>query len=353
MRMFRPLASLLALALPFAGASAQEGEMTETDATMPELVYVEMETSEGDILIELNHAKAPVTVENFLRDGTVFHRVIGNFMIQGGGFTEKGVKKETRDPIVNEWRNGLTNRRGTIAMARLGNRPDSATSQFFINVKDNPALDQPRDGAAYAVFGEVIEGMDVVDAIRNVETRTRNTPTGQSMGDWPVDEVVIENVRRIDAEREAELREERLEAERDAWRESLDEAKEHIASLGHDPERGSLDEETGMWILELEEGDGVSPEQTDAVRVHYTGWLTTGTLFDSSRNRGEPLEFQLTRVIPGWTLGVSKMNEGDRWIFVIPSGLAYGSRAITGAGGRVVIPSDSTLVFDVELLEVK
>ena len=151
---------------------------------------VKLVTSEGDIVVELDAAKAPKTVENFLQyvkaghyNGTVFHRVIANFMIQGGGMTADLKEKSTRPPIGLESRTGLTNQRGTIAMART-NDPNSATAQFFINVKDNDFLNQAqaRDGNGYAVFGKVIEGMDVVDKIRVV-------PTGP--GDVPVTPVTI------------------------------------------------------------------------------------------------------------------------------------------------------------------
>ncbi|MCI1191084.1 peptidylprolyl isomerase [Calidifontimicrobium sp. SYSU G02091] len=142
---------------------------------------VRLATTMGDIVVELDAAKAPKTVDNFVQyvkaghyDGTVFHRVIPNFMIQGGGFTPDMTQKATRAPIPLESRNGLSNVRGTIAMARTA-VPDSATAQFFINVVDNAFLDQPnaRDGAGYAVFGKVVAGMDVVDKIRAVPTGNR------------------------------------------------------------------------------------------------------------------------------------------------------------------------------------
>jgi peptidyl-prolyl cis-trans isomerase A (cyclophilin A) len=142
---------------------------------------VRLATSMGDIVVELDAAKAPKTVDNFIQyvkaghyDGTIFHRVIGNFMIQGGGMEPSMKEKPTRAPIPLESRNGLSNQRGTLAMARTG-VPDSATSQFFINVKDNNFLDQPnsQDGNGYAVFGKVVEGMDVVDKIRSVPTGNR------------------------------------------------------------------------------------------------------------------------------------------------------------------------------------
>jgi cyclophilin family peptidyl-prolyl cis-trans isomerase len=158
---------------------------------------VEMRTSAGLIVIELDAEKAPVTVDNFLKyaragqyDGTIFHRVIGGFMIQGGGFTPAMEERKTGAPIANEAKNGLKNRRGAIAMAR---RPDphSATAQFFINQKDNPALDYPgHDGWGYAVFGRVARGIEVVDRIARARTGNRGIHE-----DVPVDPIVIESVR--------------------------------------------------------------------------------------------------------------------------------------------------------------
>jgi peptidyl-prolyl cis-trans isomerase A (cyclophilin A) len=147
-------------------------------------VRVLMQTSKGDITLELDADKAPDTVRNFLRyvdegfyDGTIFHRVIKNFMIQGGGFTPAMDQKKTHDPIKNEAKNGLKNARGTVAMARTSD-PHSATAQFFINHKNNDFLDYPgQDGWGYAVFGRVTGGMEVVDAIAAVPTGARDVPT--------------------------------------------------------------------------------------------------------------------------------------------------------------------------------
>jgi peptidyl-prolyl cis-trans isomerase A (cyclophilin A) len=145
---------------------------------------VKLATSMGDIVIELDAAKAPKSVDNFLQyvkaghyDGTVFHRVIDNFMIQGGGMTADLKQKPTRPPIPLESRNGLTNVRGSVAMARTSD-PNSATSQFFISVKDNAFLDaaNARDGNGYTVFGKVVSGMDVVDKIRAVPTGANDVP---------------------------------------------------------------------------------------------------------------------------------------------------------------------------------
>ncbi len=155
---------------------------------------ITLKTSMGDIVIELDHDKAPKSCDNFEQyvrdghyDGTIFHRVIGNFMIQGGGFMPDMTQKPTRDPIDNEAANGLSNVAGSIAMARTM-APQSATAQFFINVKDNAFLDHPgQDGWGYCVFGQVTQGMDVVEKIKLAETTNR---AGHS--DVPVEPIVIE-----------------------------------------------------------------------------------------------------------------------------------------------------------------
>ncbi|WP_372872951.1 peptidylprolyl isomerase [Shewanella sp.] len=159
---------------------------------------ITLHTNFGDIKIALNHEKAPVTAENFQRyasegffDGTIFHRVIDGFMIQGGGFTEDMVQKRTHDPIKNEANNGLSNKVGTLAMARTSD-PHSATGQFFINVNDNTFLDfksESMQGWGYCVFGEVVEGLDVVNAIKGVNTGNRGMHQ-----DVPLEAVVIEKV---------------------------------------------------------------------------------------------------------------------------------------------------------------
>lgn len=164
-------------------------------------VTVLIATSEGNITVELLPAKAPETVANFLRyvdegfyNGTIFHRVIDGFMIQGGGFDREYTKKQTHDPVMNEADNGLSNLRGTIAMARTSD-PHSATAQFFINHTDNPALDHRNKGAGwgYAVFGKVTDGMEVVDRIATVKTG----PGGPFRQDAPREMVVIETISQI------------------------------------------------------------------------------------------------------------------------------------------------------------
>jgi cyclophilin family peptidyl-prolyl cis-trans isomerase len=157
-----------------------------------------VKTSMGDFIIELYPESSPVTVDNFLDyvdsdfyDGLVFHRIINGFMIQGGGFEISGIEKKTNAPIKLESNNNLSNQEYTISMARTMNK-DSATSQFFINVENNAMLDYSSLSPGYAVFGKVIDGTDIVDKIKAVETITKN-----GMKDWPTDNVVIYSIERI------------------------------------------------------------------------------------------------------------------------------------------------------------
>jgi cyclophilin family peptidyl-prolyl cis-trans isomerase len=190
------LASAALLLLASQAPAAAPPAAAPTPSPSPTGPVVSLVTSLGEIRVALRPDQAPITVDNFLKyvkaghyNGTIFHRVIPNFMVQGGGMDVKMVEKPTRAPIRNEAKNGLRNRRGTIAMART-NDPHSATAQFFINVKDNHRLDFGIGGAGYAVFGEVIEGMDVADRIVAVPTTTRG-----GMADVPVTPVILKTAR--------------------------------------------------------------------------------------------------------------------------------------------------------------
>jgi peptidyl-prolyl cis-trans isomerase A (cyclophilin A) len=192
-------ATLATAAAALCGAALAQGAgataMPAPKAAAP--VVVTLETTAGPIVLELDAQAAPRTVANFVQyvkdgfyAGTIFHRVIDGFMIQGGGFNGNMAQKPTRPPIAIESNNGLKNVRGSIAMARTSD-PNSATAQFFINVVDNPALDYPgRDNAGYTVFGRVVEGMDNVDKIRTTPTTVRN-----GMPNVPVTPVVIDKAR--------------------------------------------------------------------------------------------------------------------------------------------------------------
>ena len=338
---------------PFYWAALVYGSLSLTlQSSNPQ---VTMKTTLGDIVLELNAEKAPISTHNFLKyaeskyyDGTIFHRVIPTFMIQGGGFDKNLDKKTTgmMPPIKNEWKNGLKNLRGTIAMARTSD-PDSATSQFFINVVDNASLDIARGGAAYAVFGKVVEGMENVDKIRDTETKTdQKYPGGKVV---PATPVVIESVTL-----KGEYSMAALEA-------AVEEAKKQEAQIVSDAISGeeaffakNAKEEnvkqtaSGLQYIIERPGSDEKPSATDRVEVHYSGKLVDGTEFDSSYKRNEPIVFGLNQVIPGWTEGLQLIGKGGKVKLFIPSKLGYGER---GAGG--VIPPNATLVFDVELLDIK
>ncbi|MFC4258952.1 peptidylprolyl isomerase [Marinobacter lacisalsi] len=195
-RVLGPL--LTALIMLGVVAPAQAQDSSDDNDTLPE---VRVSTTEGAFTVRLRPDIAPLTVANFLEyveegfyDGTVFHRVIPGFMVQGGGFDKNLNKKTTGDPIVNESRQTAKNLRGTLAMARTRD-PDSATAQFFVNLVDNPHLDATASRQGYAVFGTITEGISVIDAIARVQT-TR----AKGMSDVPVDPVIIESIRLVDDE---------------------------------------------------------------------------------------------------------------------------------------------------------
>ena len=188
------LALLLAASSLLAASALPATQAAEAPAAQPKVEFV---TTMGKFVVQLDPARAPKTVANFLDyvkggfyKGTIFHRVIPGFMVQGGGFTATMQQKPTRPPIALESQNGLRNLRGTIAMARTAD-PNSATAQFFVNVVDNPSLDYPKpDGYGYAVFGKVISGMDVIDKI--VAVPTQNEGMFQNV---PVKPIVIEDAK--------------------------------------------------------------------------------------------------------------------------------------------------------------
>jgi len=183
-----------ALSTLIAGLAASSSIATAAD--MPPTPKVRVQTSQGVFVLQLDAARAPITVHNFLEyvgaghyEGTIFHRVIDGFVVQGGGFTPDLQEKPTRDAIPNESGNGLSNVRGTIAMARTGD-PHSATSQFYINLTDNVKLDPNAERWGYCVFGKVIEGMEIIDAIAKMPTGAR----GEMDRDVPKTDVVVQKM---------------------------------------------------------------------------------------------------------------------------------------------------------------
>ena len=310
---------------------------------MQDGLYAKFHTSKGEILVNLEYQKTPGTVGNFVAlaqgnlentvkpqgtpyyDGLNFHRVIPDFMIQGGCPLGTG----TGDPgykFDDEFHPDLKHSGpGVLAMANSG--PGSNGSQFYITHVETSWLD-----GKHTVFGNVVEGQDVVDAVAQGDklTQLEILAVGADAEAFKA----VEAFRTFEGSREKRLAEEKANAEAEL---------EKLAS-------GFDKTDSGLRYQILQKGTGAKAAKGKNVSVHYKGQLSDGTVFDSSYKRKEPIDFQLGvgQVISGWDEGITLLNVGDKARFVIPSNLAYGER---GAGG--VIPPGATLIFDVELMAVK
>lgn len=305
-------------------------------------IYAKFSTTKGDITIKLTHQKTPGTVGNFVAlaegnlengakpqgqpyyDGLKFHRVIADFMIQGGdpNGTGSGGPGYTFD---DEFHPDLRHdKAGVLSMANAG--PGTNGSQFFITHNATPWLDNN-----HTVFGFVTEGQDVVDAIAQGDVMEKVTivRVGSEAEQWNA----VEAFRTFEGSRAKRLAE----------------AKEAKEKELEDLAKGFQKTDSGLRYQIIQQGNGQKPKKGDRVSVHYKGTLADGTLFDSSYKRGKPIDFSagIGQVIKGWDEALLLLNEGDKARLVIPSDLAYGSQ---GAGG--VIPPDATLIFDVELVKV-
>lgn len=306
-------------------------------------LYAKLHTSKGEVTIKLEHEKTPGTVGNFVAlaegnleneakpqgtpyyDGLVFHRVIPDFMIQGGdpkGTGVGGPGYQFEDEIHPDLKH---DRPGILSMANAG--PGTNGSQFFITHVETTWLD-----GKHTVFGHVVEGQEVVNSIKQgdkIET-VEIIREGESAKNFNA----VESFRQFNG----------AKAEREAA------AKKQQEELLGEISQGFEKTSSGLRYKMISEGNGKKAEKGKTVSVHYKGMLPDGTVFDSSYKRKEPIEFPLGRgqVIEGWDEGIQLLKEGDKARFVIPSHLGYGSR---GAGG--VIPPNATLIFDVELVQVK
>ncbi|GLB53717.1 peptidyl-prolyl cis-trans isomerase [Neptunitalea chrysea] len=306
-------------------------------------IYAKFNTSKGAILVKLTHDKTPGTVGNFVGlaegnlendvkpqgqpyyDGLTFHRVIADFMIQGGcpeGSGSGGPGYQFDDEFHSDLKHVGP---GVLSMANAG--PGTNGSQFFITHVKTDWLD-----GKHTVFGFVEEGQDVVDAIQQGDTieTLEIVRVGEEAEKWNA----IEAFRSFEGEREKRIAEAQKQAE---------EALEKVAA-------GFDKTESGLRYKIIQKGDGVKAEKGKTVSVHYKGMFLDGGVFDSSYKRKQPIDFTLGvgQVISGWDEGIALLEVGDKARFVIPSHLAYGAR---GAGG--VIPPNATLLFDVELVNVK
>ena len=329
---------LVAILLFATGATFAQKKEVATDG-----IFAEIETTQGKILLELYYKKAPVTVANFVSlaegnnpevnakykgkpfyDKLKFHRVINDFMIQGGdplgtGAGEPGYK------FKDEFTDLKHESGGILSMANSG--PGTNGSQFFITHKATPWLD-----GKHTIFGKVISGMDVVNKIEQNDVMTKVTIIRKGKEAKKFDAVKIFTTA--------------YEVDKIAAQKAIKEREAMIANATKEFESGKTTP-SGLKYIVIKEGSGLKPVSTSNVKVHYAGTLLNGTEFDSSVKRGEPIDFNLNQVIPGWTEGLQLMTEGSKYKFYIPSKLAYGER---GAGG--VIAPNSDLIFEVELIKI-
>ena len=306
-------------------------------------IYAQITTSKGVILLKLTYDKTPATVANFVAlaegnqpnqqkpegvpyyDGLTFHRVIRDFMIQGGCPLGTG----TGDPgyrFDDEFHPSLKhNKPGILSMANAG--PGTNGSQFFITHVPTPWLD-----GKHTVFGEVVEGQNVVDSIAQGDKieKVEILRVGEAAQQWDA----LAAFKHFNESKAERLAQEKRAAE---------------AAFAKEVE-GFSKTESGLYYQITEHGTGEQPQKGQYVAVHYTGMLLDKTVFDSSYRRREPIEFKVGvgQVISGWDEGIMLLHQGDKARLVIPAELAYGSR---GAGG--VIPPNAPLIFDVELVKIK
>ncbi len=325
--------------------SAQNKKLNKMDQefldAQPEGIYAKFATNKGDIFTVLEFKKTPLTVANFvaLAEGTMpnnakaagvpfynglkFHRVIPNFMIQGGcplgnGMGDPGYK------FADEFDASLTHSGpGILSMANSG--PATNGSQFFITHKETAWLNNK-----HTVFGHVIKGQDVVDAIAQNDSLITLTILRKGKDALAFDAFKTFNDQQVAAKQKQELADKAAAAA----------SKEIEASFKNVTP-------SGLRYNVITEGVGEKPTATSNVKVHYTGSLVDGKVFDSSVQRGTPIDFGLNQVIPGWTEGVQLMKEGAKYKFFIPWNLAYGERGYPGA-----IPPKANLIFEVELIQI-
>lgn len=328
----------------------------ETYEGLKDGLYANIQTTKGNLIVKFEDKKSPVTVANFIGlaegkidnkakakgvpfyDGTIFHRVIKDFMIQGGdpqgtGMGDPGYKFEDEKNDLKHTGKGI------LSMANSG--PNTNGSQFFITEIATPWLD-----GKHTIFGEVVKGDDVIDTIANVEKGAQ---------DKPKTDIVLEKVsifskgdeyKGYDAAKTFNEGKAKIAASNKAMAEKAEaDAKKALEDL----KVGMQVTASGLYYKITKKTEGKSPKVGDNISVHYAGKLTNGTEFDSSFKRGEPLEFPVGtgRVIKGWDEGILLLKEGETATLLIPPAMGYGER---GAGG--VIPANAWLIFDVELVKV-
>lgn len=315
---------------------------------------VKIQTTLGDIVVALDAENAPGTVMNFLDyvtdgfyDGTVFHRVVPNSVVQGGGYNPDMTEKRVglRPAIADESYNELKNERWTIAMFRVPGDFNSARTQFFINVVDHPFFDRLRDGSGYTVFGRVVEGIDTVERIRDTKVGTHPNYAAGKNPVVPVEPVVVQSIRLLTA------------FDRTAAAALMESAKQLrsdrvnlvVKRLENESGAKAVTTESGLRYVDFRVGKGAFPLMQEAVEVNYRAMFVDGREFDSSAKQADgPLTVNMDSALKGLGEGLQSMREGGKRTLIVPPELAYGAVGIPG-----MVPPNSTLIYEIELLSTK
>jgi len=349
----------LSVVVTFVGPACDHRKTTEPVESLPHgpatlRPSVKIQTTLGDIVVALDAENAPGTVMNFLDyvtdgyyDGTVFHRVVANSVVQGGGYNPDMTEKTAgaRPAIADESYNGLKNERWSIAMFRVPGDINSARTQFFINVVDHPSFDRLRDGSGYTVFGRVVEGTDTVDRIRNTKIGTHPNYAAGKNPVVPVEPVVIQSIRLLTAfdrtsaaalmESAKQLRSDRINVV--------------VKRLENESGAKAVTTESGLRYVDFRIGKGAFPLMQEAVEVNYRAMFVDGREFDSSLKQADgPMTINMASAIKGLGEGLQSMREGGKRTLIVPPELAYGAVGIPG-----IVPPNSTLIYEIELLSTK
>lgn len=312
---------------------------------------VRVDTTLGSFSLTLDAKAAPLTVENFINyvesgfyRGLVFHRVVPGMMIQGGAYTPSLDRRTEglRDPVFNEWDNGLRNRRLTIGMVRRPGVQDSSQNEFYINLIDHAALDRSEDGAGYCVFGAVTDGLDTIERIATAPVAAHPKYASGRSAVVPATPITILGITTVvpldresaqaEAARQKDIRENRL--------------AHFIKKMEKEAGRAAVKSESGLIYVDMVVGNGGVPAADSNVDVYYRGYYLTEVEFESQMDT--PALLQIPALNAGMREGLQSMREGGTRVLIIPPHLGYGSGGIPGK-----IAPDATLIFDVKLLEVR
>lgn len=357
LKRFLSVPSAVLLSLVIMGCSSPPGRVGPTvsieaipagEATLSPRVRVS--TSMGEFEIELYAEKAPITVINFVDyvqagyyNGTIFHSIIRNVAIQGGFYLPNLDKKirGLRPAIPVETNNGLTNSKWMLGMFRQQHLHKSAKSQFYINMHENSDLDMPRDGAGYTVFAKVVEGFELLETMRDVNVGPHPKYASGQSPSVPVIPIVIQSMKmlsRLDRKAATIIAEEN---QRPQIQKADDIIQKYVEQSGNEV----VYSPTGLIYIDLRKGHGGSPEAVETVEIFYRGTLVDGREFESALE--DSLKVPVEGMISGLQEGILTMKEGGKRVLIIPPKLGYGEGGVPGR-----IPSDSVLIFELELLQI-